>query len=83
MATIGARAGNRCHTILPICGAVAAPEWPAFTVDIEAYMELGASLRVGHNLEVPRLDLIGKAWAERRRAGAGDGDRFKAGNRPW
>ena len=59
------------------------PEWPAFTVDNEAYMELGANLRVGNNLEVPRLDLIGKAWAKRRQTGADDGDRFKAGNRPW
>ena len=45
-------------------------------------MELGTDLRVGNNLELPRLDLIGKAWAKRRQAGAADGDGFKAGNRP-
>ena len=59
------------------------PEWPAFTVDNEAHMELGPNLRVGKSLEAPRLDLIGKAWAMRRRAEAGDVHRFKAENRPW
>ena len=59
------------------------PEWPAFTVENEAYMELGAELRAGNNLEMPRVDLIGKAWAKRRQAAMGGEGEFKAGERLW
>ncbi len=42
------------------------PEWPAFTPENEAYMELGPIPRVNHHLRMPQMDLIEKAWAERR-----------------
>ena len=44
------------------------PEWPAFTPENEAYMDLGPSPRVDHHLRMPQMDLIEKAWAERRAA---------------
>ena len=59
------------------------PDWPAFTAENEAYMELGAHLKAGDNLEMPRVDLIGKAWAKRRQATVGDDGQFKAGDRLW
>ena len=44
------------------------PDWPAFTRENEAYLELGATLRAGERLRMPQMDLIEKAWAERRAA---------------
>ena len=42
------------------------PEWPAFTSNNEAYMELGPTFRSGDYLRAPQLELIANAWAERR-----------------
>ncbi len=46
------------------------PEWPAFTAENEAYLELGATIRTGDHLRIPDIALIERAWAERRRANA-------------
>ena len=46
------------------------PEWPAFTRENEAYMELGSTPRVGHHLRMPQMELVERAWAERRAANA-------------
>ena len=43
-------------------------EWPAYTVANEAYLEFGPAIRRGENLRVPQLELIEKAWGQRRRA---------------
>ena len=42
------------------------PEWPAFTAENEAYMELGPTLRIGDQLRIQQLELVEKAWAIRR-----------------
>ena len=47
------------------------PEWPAFTPENEAYLELGPTLRTGAPLRIPEIALLELAWAERRRANAG------------
>lgn len=44
------------------------PEWPAFTPENEAYMDLGPRPRIGHQLRMPQMALVEKAWAERRAA---------------
>ena len=59
------------------------PEWPAFTLEDEAYMELGPTLRVGKHLRTEELKLIARAWDRRRAAGSADEDGFRAGDRPW
>ena len=60
------------------------PEWPAFTAEDEAYMELGPTLAVGEHLRTSQLELIAKAWDRRRAAGAEDDEGgFRAGDRPW
>ena len=59
------------------------PEWPAFTVEDEAYMELGPTLRVGNHLRTEQLKLIARAWDRRRAAGSADEEGFRAGDRPW
>ena len=46
------------------------PEWPAFTAENEAYLELGPTIRADDHLRVPDIALIEQAWAERRRANA-------------
>ncbi len=42
------------------------PEWPAFTPQNEAYMDLGLRPRVGHHLRIPQMKLLEKAWDQRR-----------------
>ena len=60
------------------------PEWPAFNLEDEPYMELGPTLAVGKRLRTEQLELIAKAWDRRRGAGSDDSeDGFKAGDRPW
>ena len=59
------------------------PEWPAFTLEDEPYMELGPTLRVGNHLRTEQLKLIAKAWERRRAAGSADEEGFRAGDRPW
>ena len=49
------------------------PEWPAFTAENEAYMELGPAFRTGHRLRMAEMEMIAKAWAVRRAANAGAG----------
>ena len=44
------------------------PEWPAFTAENEAYMELGPTLQGGDHLRMQQIELIAKAWANRRAA---------------
>ena len=44
------------------------PEWPAFTPENEAYMDLGPRPQVGDQLRIPQMALVEKAWAERRAA---------------
>lgn len=46
------------------------PEWPAFTLENEAYMELGPTLRVGHHPRMQQMDLVEKAWAMHRAVNA-------------
>ena len=46
------------------------PEWPAFTPQNEAFMELGRTVRPGDHLRVEQVALIARAWEERRRANA-------------
>lgn len=46
------------------------PEWPAFTAENEAYLELGPTIRTNDHLRVPDIALIEQAWSERRRANA-------------
>ena len=43
------------------------PEWLAHTRENETYLEFGQAIRAGRNLRVRQLELIEKAWAERRR----------------
>ena len=50
------------------------PEWPAFTSENEAYMELGPTIRAGNHLRIPQMELVARAWAERRAANAGGRD---------
>ena len=59
------------------------PEWPAFTLEDEPYMELGPTLRVGNHLRTEQLKLIAKAWERRRAVGSDDEEGFRAGDRPW
>ena len=44
------------------------PVWPAFTVENEAYLELGPKIHSGSHLRMNQLAIIEKAWAERRAA---------------
>ena len=44
------------------------PEWLAYTMENEAYLEFGPAIRPGENLRVPQLELVEKAWGQRRRA---------------
>ena len=44
------------------------------TVDGEAYMELGPTIRAGDHLRIPQMALVARAWAERRAANAGGRD---------
>ena len=50
------------------------PEWPTFTAENEAYMELGPTIRAGNHLRIPQMELVARAWAERRAANAGGRD---------
>jgi para-nitrobenzyl esterase len=43
------------------------PEWPAYSSDTEAYIELGKNTGKNAELRVGRMDLIRRAWDERRR----------------
>ena len=43
------------------------PEWPAYAKGNETYLEIGRAIRPGKNLRVMQLELIEKAWADRRR----------------
>ena len=58
------------------------PEWPAFSLEDEAYMKLGPTLAVGKHLRTPQLEVIAEAW-DRRRASGDDEGGFKAGDRLW
>ncbi len=42
------------------------PEWPAFTAENEAYMELGPEIRVGENLRMEQVQAIHDAFTARR-----------------
>ena len=42
------------------------PEWPAYTLENKAYMELGANPGVGSGLRLAKMELIERAWALRR-----------------
>lgn len=44
------------------------PEWPAYTRENEAYMELGVDAGAKSNLRLEQMALIEQAWAERRAA---------------
>ena len=48
------------------------PEWPAYTRENEAYMELGMDTGAKSNLRLSQMALIEQAWAKRRGAGAED-----------
>ena len=48
------------------------PEWPAYTRDNEAYMELGVDTGAKSNLRLEQMALIEQAWAQRRAAPAED-----------
>lgn len=42
------------------------PDWPAFSIQNEAYMELGPEMAGGTNLRLEEMALIEKAWQIRR-----------------
>lgn len=44
------------------------PEWPAYTADNEAYMELGRTIESKSHLRMKEMAMIGKAWKMRRAA---------------
>ncbi len=44
------------------------PEWPAFTPESEAYMELGETIQAGSNLRIEHMNAIDRAFAVRRGA---------------
>ena len=45
------------------------PEWPAFTSENEAYMELGETIAAGSHPRTQQVDLIDRAYTERRASG--------------
>ena len=57
-----AKSGNPNHDGLP--------EWPVFTLEDEAYLELGPTVGVGRHLRMEQVGLIIRAWDMRRRANA-------------
>jgi para-nitrobenzyl esterase len=44
------------------------PDWPAYTRDNEAYMELGVSTGSKAELRIGEMDLVRRAWDARRKA---------------
>ena len=46
------------------------PNWPAYTSDNEAYMELGINTGKKAELRIGQMDLIERAWTARRNDGA-------------
>ena len=48
------------------------PDWPAFSIQNEAYMELGPEIASGSNLRLEEMALIEKAWQIRRDASQGE-----------
>ena len=48
------------------------PEWPAYTRENEAYMELGVDTGAKSNLRLEQMTLVEQAWADRRATTAED-----------
>ena len=60
------------------------PEWPAFNLEDEPYMELGPTLAVGKHLRSQQMEVIAKAWERRRAAASGEDEGgFRADERLW
>ncbi len=49
------------------------PQWPEYSADTEAYMELGVATGSKAELRIGKMDLIERAWEKRRAAGASVG----------
>ena len=49
------------------------PQWDAYSVDNESYMELGVDTGQKSQLRLGEMELIEKAWRDRRAGGSVEG----------